>query len=539
MFRINPFKTLGKKRVDITTKTIRPQPRSNTKNDRVLSASKSSRIKNKGVEVEDHPRNLLLSKNKKHMLSECNNIKLDIQNDKSKIVCAMCNKKQKANVSNITNQTKHKAHVLKLKNVWSKERLALPKPSKLRMRLRWSPTRKMFDIKAKLIASSESNGDNACTPNPQEPKIKQFPNSTLSLGIKSDISFLYVFGALYYPNNDREDIGKLGAKGNIGFFISYSANSCTYRVYNRRKKKIMKIMNLTFDELLPMDFEQSSLKPRHQSELDLLFEAIHDDHIGGQPSAALRTVPAAQAPQVLQTLMTTTTTTTDTALTPKSIPSTSQNVNELETQQQHIQHQPATIADNVPNAMFDDNTFINPFATSFTSAVAKMEAIKIFLAYAAHKSFTVFQMDVKTAFLHGTLKEDVYVCQPKGFINADHLSHVYKLKKLLNGLKQAPRAWYDEFSMFLLQNHFFKGTIDPTLFISCFDDNILVDSGFELTRFLNANYAGCKDTFKSTSGEARFLGEKLTQLTDYGFHFNKIPIYYDSKSAIAISCNPV
>ncbi|GKD01277.1 retrovirus-related pol polyprotein from transposon TNT 1-94 [Tanacetum coccineum] len=103
-----------------------------------------------------------------------------------------------------------------------------------------------------------------------------------------------------------------------------------------------------------------------------------------------------------------------------------------------------------------------------------MEAIRIFLAYAAHKSFTVFQMDVKTAFLHGTLKEDVYVCQPEGFIDVDHPSHVYRLKKALYGLKQAPRAWYDELSMFLLQNHFFKGTIDPTLFIRRFDDDILV-----------------------------------------------------------------
>ncbi|GKC03918.1 retrovirus-related pol polyprotein from transposon TNT 1-94 [Tanacetum coccineum] len=103
-----------------------------------------------------------------------------------------------------------------------------------------------------------------------------------------------------------------------------------------------------------------------------------------------------------------------------------------------------------------------------------MEAIRIFLAYVAHNSFTVFQMDVKTAFLHGTLKEGVYVCQPEGFIDADHPSHVFKLKKALYGLKQAPRAWYDELSTFLLQNHFFKGTIDPTLFIRRFDDDILV-----------------------------------------------------------------
>nr|GEV17721.1 retrovirus-related Pol polyprotein from transposon TNT 1-94 [Tanacetum cinerariifolium] len=188
------------------------------------------------------------------------------------------------------------------------------------------------------------------------------------------------------------------------------------------------------------------------------------------------------------------------------------------------------------------------FEESF-ALVARMEASRILLAYAAHKSFTVFEMDVKTEFLHGTLKEDVYVCQPEGFIDADHPSHVFKLK-------QAPRVWYDELSMFLLQNHFFKGTIDPTLFIRHFNDDILVvqvyvddiifgstcpstrlsqlrntsrmlkgsfvifgeplirvfgtkDSGFELTGFSDADYAGCKDTFKSTSGRAQFLGEKL------------------------------
>nr|GFA31216.1 retrovirus-related Pol polyprotein from transposon TNT 1-94 [Tanacetum cinerariifolium] len=80
------------------------------------------------------------------------------------------------------------------------------------------------------------------------------------------------------------------------------------------------------------------------------------------------------------------------------------------------------------------------FEESF-GLVARMEAIRIFLAYAAHKSFSVFQMDVKIAFLHGSLKEDVYVCQPECFIDADHPIHVYKLKKALYGLKQAPRDW--------------------------------------------------------------------------------------------------
>nr|GEX84157.1 copia protein [Tanacetum cinerariifolium] len=305
---------------------------------------------------------------------------------------------------------------------------------------------------------------------------------------KPDISFLHVFGALCYPKNDREDIGKLCAKADIGFFIGYSADSCAYRVFNRRTKKIMETMNVSFDELSAMDFEQRSSKPR-------LNRYRQEEGID--------------------------------------------------------------------------------FKESFVP-VARMEAIMIFLAYAAHKSFTVFQMDVKTAFLHGSLKEDMYVCQPEGFIDADHPSHVYKLIKALYGLKQAPRAWYDELSKFLLQNHFFKGTNDPTLFIRRFQDDILVvqvyvddiifgsthpryiqlfsdlmksrfemsmigemtfflglqvnqspcsifinqskyvleilkkygmefcdpDYGFELTRFPDVDYAGCKDTFKSTFADS-------------------------------------
>nr|GFB99374.1 retrovirus-related Pol polyprotein from transposon TNT 1-94 [Tanacetum cinerariifolium] len=97
--------------------------------------------------------------------------------------------------------------------------------------------------------------------------------------------------------------------------------------------------------------------------------------------------------------------------------------------------------------------------------VARLEAIRIFLAYAAHKTMVVYQMDVKTAFLNGNLREDVYVSQSDGFVDPDNPNHVYKLKKALYGLKQAPRAWYDMLSSFLLSQDFSKGSVDPTLFI--------------------------------------------------------------------------
>ncbi|GKB59763.1 hypothetical protein Tco_0915949, partial [Tanacetum coccineum] len=135
------------------TKTRRPQPSSNTNNDKVSSASKSSCIKNNKVEVAEHHRKLLLSKNKNHMSSECNYIKLAIRNDKSKVICAMCKQclitsnhdvcvlnyvnnknshadNQNANVSNVANKKKHKPKAKKLKKVGSKERLASSKPRK-------------------------------------------------------------------------------------------------------------------------------------------------------------------------------------------------------------------------------------------------------------------------------------------------------------------------------------------------------------------------------------------------------------------------
>nr|GEY46215.1 Gag-Pol polyprotein [Tanacetum cinerariifolium] len=113
------------------------------------------------------------------------------------------------------------------------------------------------------------------------------------------------------------------------------------------------------------------------------------------------------------------------------------------------------------------------FEESF-APVALLEAVRLFIAYAAHKSFTIYQMDVKTAFLYGPLKEEVYVNQPDGFVDPYHPDKVYRLKKVLYGLKQAPRAWYDELSKFPLSKGFTKGSIDPTLFITKHRGDILL-----------------------------------------------------------------
>ncbi|GKB91041.1 putative ribonuclease H-like domain-containing protein [Tanacetum coccineum] len=106
--------------------------------------------------------------------------------------------------------------------------------------------------------------------------------------------------------------------------------------------------------------------------------------------------------------------------------------------------------------------------------VARIEAIRMFLAYASYMGFMVYQMDVKSAFLYGQIEEEVYVCQPPGFEDPDHPDKVYKVVKALYGLHQAPRAWYDTLANYLLCNGFQRGKIDQTLFIKRQKGHILL-----------------------------------------------------------------
>ncbi|KAI3685662.1 hypothetical protein L6452_34917 [Arctium lappa] len=217
--------------------------------------------------------------------------------------------------------------------------------------------------------------------------------------------------------------------------------------------------------------------------------------------------------------------------------------------------------------------------------VARIKAIRIFLAYAAHKNFTVYQMDVKSAFLNGVLHEEVYVAQPEGFVDPHHSDHVYVLDKALYGLKQAPRACRPDI-MFATcfcaryqsnpkESHltavkrilrYLKGSPDLGFWYP-------KDSRFELTAFTDADHTGCKLDRKSTFGSCQFTGDKLVswtskkqncvststveaeyvtaasccsqvlwmtkQLRDFGYNYKLVPIYCDSKSAISITANSV
>ncbi|GJS61636.1 putative ribonuclease H-like domain-containing protein [Tanacetum coccineum] len=157
--------------------------------------------------------------------------------------------------------------------------------------------------------------------------------------------------------------------------------------------------------------------------------------------------------------------------------------------------------------------------------VARIKAIRLFLAYASFMNFVVYQMDVKSAFLYGTIEEEVYVSQPPGFVDPEFPEKVYKVEKALYGLHQAPRAWYETLSTYLLDNGFYRGQIDKTLFIkrvkmsSCvrttstpMETNKALtkdEDGEDVDVHLYSDYAGASLDRKSITGGCQFLGSRL------------------------------
>ncbi|GJU46315.1 putative ribonuclease H-like domain-containing protein [Tanacetum coccineum] len=453
---------------------------------------------------------------------------------------------------------------------------------------------------------------------------------------KPDLTFLRVFGALCYPTNDSEDLGKLQAKADIGIFVGYAPNRKGFRIYNKRTRRIMETIHVTFDELLqtmaPVHIgsgpEPMSMTPEQFSsglipnqvnatnyvlptdkDLELLFQPMFDEyfevtrvdapvpsatavnaHVVPQgtsvtttfaqdaPSTSFSPSSSGIQPPVIQHDVAIGPTNEDTPITqatlhpsnnpvtgePGSAQSSSGDVSMAEPNQvtqppDHLRKwskdhpldnivgnpsrpvstrkqlasdalwccfhtelskvepknfKMAVIEDCWFQAMQDEihefdrlevwelvprpvyvmvialkwiykvkldeygDVLKNKarlvakgyrqeegidFEESF-APVARIEAIRIFIANAATKNMIIYQMDVKTAFLNGDLQEEVFVSQPEGFEDPDNPTHVYRLKKALYGLKQAPRAWYDTLSKFLMANNFFKGAVDPTLF---------------------------------------------------------------------------
>ncbi|GJW04738.1 retrovirus-related pol polyprotein from transposon TNT 1-94 [Tanacetum coccineum] len=355
---------------------------------------------------------------------------------------------------------------------------------------------------------------------------------------KPDLSFLRIFGALCYPTNNNEDLGKLKAKADIGFFVGYAPNRKGYRIYNKRTRQIMETIHVAFDDLT----EQTA--PVHSSSgpaPNLLTTGPISSGLTPTCDHSIPPVPVAPTPAIP-------TGPSVSISFDHDAPSGSHSPSSSTRQSSLVHHDVATEHSFEVNlfAANEHEPFVNVFAPdpnseasssglatdalwcfynsvlsskveqkNFKSVVtkdcwfqamqdeihefdrldvwelvsppncvmiialkwiykvkldeyesfapvARLEAIRIFLANVASKNMTVYQMDVKTAFLNGELKEEVYVSQPEGFVDPDRSHHVYRLKKALYGLKHAPRAWYDTLSKFLLGQGFSKGVVDPT-----------------------------------------------------------------------------
>nr|GFB96819.1 retrovirus-related Pol polyprotein from transposon TNT 1-94 [Tanacetum cinerariifolium] len=297
---------------------------------------------------------------------------------------------------------------------------------------------------------------------------------------KPDLTFFRVFGALCYATNDSEDLGKLQPTADTGIFVGYAPSRKGYRIYNKRTRRIMETIHVQFDELT---------------------EPMAPVHLSTGP------VPTLLTPGLISSGLVPNLVSVSSAGTPLSTTidqdAPSPHISPSSSALQSHSLPPGVVAE--PHFMEDHNELVPQpdcviiialkwiykvkldeygdvlknkarlvakgyrqeegidFEESF-APVARIEAICIFIANIASRNMTVYQMDVKTAFLNGDLKEEVYVSQPKGFVDPDHPTHVYRLKKALYRLKQAPRAWYDTLSRFLLDNNFSKGAVDPTLF---------------------------------------------------------------------------
>ncbi|GJY26754.1 retrovirus-related pol polyprotein from transposon TNT 1-94 [Tanacetum coccineum] len=281
---------------------------------------------------------------------------------------------------------------------------------------------------------------------------------------KPTLKYLHIFGCTCYLVKDGENLDKMKEKGDLCIFVGYSTTLKRYRVYNKRTRLIVESIHINFVEIKELTFGHNSSSLAPPRLMTPLFEEYFT--AGNQSvskSSALSDYCKKQDTQPTTNIQPTTEPTTPTT-----------NVNAEENN-----------IDQKENARFEPYEFINPFYTpaqevaessscilwknkkdedntvicnkarlvakgyaqekgidfeeSF-APVARLEAVQIFVAYTTHKSIPIYQMDVKTAFLNGPLKEEVYVAQRDGFVDPDHPEKVYHVRKALYGLKQAPRA---------------------------------------------------------------------------------------------------
>ncbi|GKC33977.1 retrovirus-related pol polyprotein from transposon TNT 1-94 [Tanacetum coccineum] len=413
-------------------------------------------------------------------------------------------------------------------------------------------------------------------------------------GRKPSVKFFHIFDAFCYIVRDGDNIDKMKEKGDACIFVGYSTQSRAYRVYNKRTRVIVETIHVNFDELphMALDHVSSDLVPQSETvttsnKLDLLFSPMYDELLNGTTPVVSKSsaIHVADAPNQQQGE--TSSRYVDSSnmhtfyqrhpsehrwtkyhLLEQVIGNPSQSIRTR--RQLEIDGEMCMFA-LTKNKRDEENTVIRikarliakgysqqegiDFEESF-APVALLEAVQLFDAYTSHKSFPVYQMDVKTTFLNGPLKEEVYVNQPDGFVGPHHPDKVYRLKKALYGLKQAPRAWHGMTSCDSIGTPIATKHLDADL-SGTLVDQMKYRSMVGALMYLTASRP---DIIHTTCYCARYQARPIEKhliavkrifqylkntinmglcLQIMAFTLIKIPMDCDSKATIAISCNPV
>ncbi|XP_043692925.1 uncharacterized protein LOC122643365, partial [Telopea speciosissima] len=281
------------------------------------------------------------------------------------------------------------------------------------------------------------------------------------------VDYFKVFGCICYILNTKDNLGKFDAKADDGIFLGYSSNSRAYRVFNKKSLIIEESMNIKFkiepknikEALEDSDWIVAMQEELHQFERNNVWELV--------PKPKNHSIIGAK--WVFR--------------------------NKLDEDGSIIRNKARLVAKgyNQQEGIDFDETY---------APVARLESIRMLLAFACHKNFKLCQMDIKSAFLNGFIMEEVYVAQPPGFEDTQYPDHVFKLNKALYGLKQAPRAWYERLSEFLIQSGFQMGKVDTTLFVKHRGkDSIIVQIYVDDIIFGSTNENLCVEFSKCMSDE--------------------------------------
>ncbi|XP_075075485.1 uncharacterized protein LOC142162738 [Nicotiana tabacum] len=362
------------------------------------------------------------------------------------------------------------------------------------------------------------------------------PLDLLHMDLTKDETF-EVFVA--FVKKIQDQLGKFDAKSDEEIFLGYSSQSKAYKIYNKRTQCIEESIRVIFDDSYP-SYEKSNkddqdgepllvpgevigMTNRKADMMSQVKEPSEDNAVaerrmqGNQSDLPSSSANETQVPnwkhkishpldniitpldsgaQTRSKARTLAFSTFLSKIEPKNIKEALKDAEWITTMQDELHQNKVRLVVqgyNQEEGIDYDETF---------APVARMEAIRILIVFASHMEFTMFQMDVKSAFLNGFLKEEVYVKQPLGFECHEHPEYAFKLDKTLYGLKQTPRAWYEKLSKFLLENGFTRGKIDNTLFLKKWGRNMLIVQIYVDDIFFRATV----DSLKSTSRMAHFLG---------------------------------